>query len=922
MLLALAQKQFNMKPKYLVFNYKTVVVLLLTVLSTSVFIASCKKEKDLQSETLNADNAPANSEKVSAEALSTIAYEGYGSSAAGGANSSTVYHVTNLNSSGAGSLAAGIGSNKTIVFDLSGTIIGRFDLTNTTYLTIDATGQDITINNNNNGDGISFDGANTHHCILKGVHVTNAGNDGINVIDGAHDILITNCSSYGNRDGNIDIAADNSGQTKNVTVQWCILGKGGTGWAGDMLVTGQSVSVHHNLFSPSTAGEVGERCPLVHSNYSPVGNPNVDFRNNLVWKWGRSGGTGSGYGTAIAFKATGNVVNNYYYSVASPSSAAQPNDGYNANPGLAYINGNVSGNSGVSADSKSNHAIYSIPSTAAVTTQDACTAASLVLGNAGPRPLNAADQAIINGITLTGCSVGTGGGSGSTNQNPTVNAGADQTITLPVSTVTLTGTASDPDGTIASYVWTKVSGTGGTITSPAAASTTITGLTAGSYVFSLKVTDNQGATASDNVTVTVNAATQTGGTNQAPRASAGADQTITLPTNSVTFNGSGTDADGTIASYQWTKEVGPTVTITTPAAAQTTVTGMIAGSYRFRLTVTDNKGATGTDTVHVTVNGAARINQSPIVNAGAAQTITLPVSAVTLTGTASDPDGTIASYLWTKVSGTGGAITSPSTVATTVTGLTAGAYVFNLKVTDNNGATANSSVNVTVNAAPSGGGGSTAGYTMTYSNGYNSSSDISSNQLGRGGLSTSIYNAGPGSFRSEVRAGDAPISSGWRSEQQYDGSTYNPNEGAVEYDVYYENLNGSTWSGFDGGGHSVQWHPNTGGGSAIVSLQNYNGKFDVVRDPNGTVYHQSGTLMTCQANRWYHMRWEYKWSTGSDGYVRLYIDNQLYYSFTGATADGSGQYLKVGQNRWPYSGNTMTTTSVCYYDNLTIYKKG
>ncbi|MEI9958263.1 MAG: hypothetical protein WDM90_18605 [Ferruginibacter sp.] len=31
------------------------------------------------------------------------------------------------------------------------------------------------------------------------------------------------------------------------------------------------------------------------------------------------------------------------------------------------------------------------------------------------------------------------------------------------------------------------------------------------------------------------------------------DQNITLPTNAVTLNGSGTDTDGTIASYAWVK---------------------------------------------------------------------------------------------------------------------------------------------------------------------------------------------------------------------------------------------------------------------------------------------------------------------------------------------------------------------------------
>ena len=229
----------------------------------------------------------------------------------GGSTSSTVYHVTNLNSSGSGSFRNGLGSNRTIVFDVSGTIYGNYDFTGYSYLTIDGSGQTITFNGQGTAeiDGLTFAGSNTHHCILKNVNVTNAGNDGINVVDGAHDIVITNCTSWGNADGNIDVAGGN-----NVTVQYCIMGAGGSGWSGSMLITSTNVTVHHNLFSPATSGEVGERNPLVHCNYSPVGNPNADIRNNVIWKYGRSGGTGSGYGTAIAYNATANVINNYYYT--------------------------------------------------------------------------------------------------------------------------------------------------------------------------------------------------------------------------------------------------------------------------------------------------------------------------------------------------------------------------------------------------------------------------------------------------------------------------------------------------------------------------------------------------------------------------------------------------------------------------------
>ncbi|MBB2144857.1 family 16 glycosylhydrolase [Pedobacter sp. LMG 31464] len=94
--------------------------------------------------------------------------------------------------------------------------------------------------------------------------------------------------------------------------------------------------------------------------------------------------------------------------------------------------------------------------------------------------------------------------------------------------------------------------------------------------------------------------------NKVPFANAGADQTITLPVNTVILTGSGTDADGTIASYLWTYISGPsTYTIATPAQAQTSINNLVQGTYLFELRVTDNQGATGRIVVTITVNPKA-----------------------------------------------------------------------------------------------------------------------------------------------------------------------------------------------------------------------------------------------------------------------------------------------------------------------------
>jgi hypothetical protein len=93
--------------------------------------------------------------------------------------------------------------------------------------------------------------------------------------------------------------------------------------------------------------------------------------------------------------------------------------------------------------------------------------------------------------------------------------------------------------------------------------------------------------------------------NQLPVANPGQNQTITLPSNSASLSGSGTDIDGSIVGYKWSEVFGPNnANIASPSTAQTTVNGLVQGTYTFKLTVTDNGGATATANVNVVVNAA------------------------------------------------------------------------------------------------------------------------------------------------------------------------------------------------------------------------------------------------------------------------------------------------------------------------------
>ncbi len=190
--------------------------------------------------------------------------------------------------------------------------------------------------------------------------------------------------------------------------------------------------------------------------------------------------------------------------------------------------------------------------------------------------------------------------------------------------------------------------------------------------------------------------------NTPPTANAGSDVSITLPNNSFNLTGSGSDVDGGIASYAWTKVSGPTGgAISSPSSATTSITGMVEGVYTYRLTVTDDDGATGTDDVQITVLAVVDTNNPPVANAGPDQEITLPTNTVTLAGSGTDNDGRIVQLQWVKVSGpSGGTISSPGSGDPFTSNMVAGTYVYRLTVTDDDGATDSDEMQVVVNPEP------------------------------------------------------------------------------------------------------------------------------------------------------------------------------------------------------------------------------
>lgn len=295
---------------------------------------------------------------------------------------------------------------------------------------------------------------------------------------------------------------------------------------------------------------------------------------------------------------------------------------------------------------------------------------------------------------MTSFTKGTAGGSTppapapapATNTAPVVSAGPDLNVTLATTDVYIQGTASDADGSIASYKWGKITGPAVGMTNTGGSRLRVYNLVAGAYTFRLTVTDDKGATKSDDVNLTVSAAT-----NSAPVANAGADKTTSA--TSVAVSGSGTDKDGKIVSYKWEKYAGATATLTNASTPTVTVSGMTNGTYTLKLTVTDDKGATGVDYMNITVSGVTT-NLAPTANAGPDKVIT--TRSITLYGSATDKDGRIVSYKWEKYYGPAVTLTNANTATVTLSGMQDGKYFLRLLVMDDKGATDYDYMNVIV----------------------------------------------------------------------------------------------------------------------------------------------------------------------------------------------------------------------------------
>lgn len=240
----------------------------------------------------------------------------------------------------------------------------------------------------------------------------------------------------------------------------------------------------------------------------------------------------------------------------------------------------------------------------------------------------------------------------------------------------------DPDGSIGNIEWDFGDGGFGYFGSPAFN----TFYEEGTYLVTVTVFDGRGGSGSASMIINVGPEPP----NQAPTAVA----TVNVSSGDVPFNpffnsSNSSDPDGSIVDWLWDFGDGTTSNVPHPAIKVYET----PGTYTVTLTVTDNDGATDSDSLVVTATGTAG-NQPPTAVLGVFDTTgPAPFTPSFNSSGSSDVDGFIVAYHWDFGDGTTSTLPNPGFNKTYTV---PGTYLVTLTVTDDDGATGSDSVTITV----------------------------------------------------------------------------------------------------------------------------------------------------------------------------------------------------------------------------------
>lgn len=252
---------------------------------------------------------------ISAQLIAFPGAQGFGKFAKGAraSGSPTVYHVTNLNDTGAGSFRDAVSaSNRIVVFDVAGVIkiTGRIVCSSNIYIAGQtAPGEGITVY----GNGFSYSGANNVICRYLRMRMGNTGDSGkdaCGIANGSNMIFDHVSVSWG-RDETFSISGN---ECENITIQNSIIAQGLLSHsAGGLIQTDGGVTLYRNAYIDND------------TRNNKIKGVN-QYVNNMVYNW--SSGAylmgGDSEGTSYA-----NCISNYF--VNGPMKSTSALGGANAN---------------------------------------------------------------------------------------------------------------------------------------------------------------------------------------------------------------------------------------------------------------------------------------------------------------------------------------------------------------------------------------------------------------------------------------------------------------------------------------------------------------------------------------------------------------------------------------------------------------
>jgi PKD repeat protein len=276
------------------------------------------------------------------------------------------------------------------------------------------------------------------------------------------------------------------------------------------------------------------------------------------------------------------------------------------------------------------------------------------------------------------------------NRPPTASFTATPSTALSGTSIAFNASAStDPDGTVAKYEW-DLDGNGSYETDTGKTATTSqTYATPGTRTVGMRVTDNEGGTATTTRTVTIQ--------NRNPTATITATPNPVVSGSNVTFDASGsTDSDGTVVKYDWDMDGNGTYEMGGEGKPTITASYAQPGTRTVGVRVTDNSGGTATKTLSLTVQ-----NRPPTASFTATPNPAGTGAIVSFDASASkDPDGTVSKYEW-DLDGNGSYETNTGTTKTTTKTYTSiGTRTIGLRITDNSGAQATTTQSVVIQNGP------------------------------------------------------------------------------------------------------------------------------------------------------------------------------------------------------------------------------